>query len=173
MTTTKSSQERRRACLWRVCMIALIALIALASPGQAEEADKSSRLPGKDATVKGCIEASDGPYDVVRSWTPVDGSRKISLLCGDHTKGVLHIDRDHGPLGVDDAMDHHFLNCLGKVLFKHQSKRPGRPPNSRVYLLRYGRQKSARVVVDLKTNTVLTAYAGDGKVQRFKECSES
>jgi hypothetical protein len=86
------------------------------------------------ATVKGCLSGEYGPYDVVESWENRKG--EFRLLCGDHTKGLLHIDDGHGPLdrGNTDSL---FLACMDKIFRFGDSIGPGAAPHSTIWKVYY------------------------------------
>ncbi len=119
------------------------------------------------AAIDECLEGLLLPTDVIEGWGR--GDHTYQLRCGDPTKGLFHIERDHGPL--DGATGDIFSECLGKIIQLGDDKGAGRPANSRLFQLNYssGNGGKAVALVDDETGDVLTAYTS-GTSKEWRNC---
>jgi hypothetical protein len=114
---------------------------------------------GPEATVEGCLSGEFGPFDEVASWQVAQG---IHLYCGDHTKGIIHIDAGHGPLTGNNQFL--FLDCLDRVFFSGRRNGVGATPGTHVWQFDYFDRHSGQALALVRDSDgyVLTAYANRG-----------
>jgi hypothetical protein len=107
------------------------------------------------------------PSDIIEGWGR--GDITYQLRCGDPTKGLLHIESDHGPL--EGATGDVFSACLGKILQFGEDFGKAKPVNSLLYQLSYssGNGGKATAIVDTSTGDVLTAYT-TGTSREWSDC---
>jgi len=57
-----------------------------------------------------CFDGTAGPQDRVSSANGPDFFSNVELFCGDETKGVIHIDKEH-PIAEDGSNDENWAAC--------------------------------------------------------------
>ena len=110
--------------------------------------------------VRDCFNAAASPFASVqtneRTLQPAPGN--YALRCGDHTKGITHIDHDH-PVQTDPD---DFLRCVAATIldgYPTAEKLTGTTLFAAFY---DGPAATSYVVIDDSSHDVLTAYTNTG-----------
>lgn len=132
----------------------LVAASLVASPEAANAASHTS--------ASACLDGYSGPYDYVNQYGGV------TLYCGDHTKGILHIDDAH-PIAENGADDVNIVRCMNNIISYGTSVSASSGNSARRITRRSGGY--AQIVWINSSKNVLTMYTSDGAGNNWAACA--
>jgi hypothetical protein len=115
--------------------------------------------PTAPAGFQDCFQANVDPNHLVSSVDNKDTYRTIALRCGTRGWGIVHINDRHGP--VNDTA----VRCIEHVLSTAKYEGPASGKDNVSYTIS-SRKMDARVIVNVETDNIVTAYTSEGGSSR-------